>query len=641
MIKKSQACTLDCFDCCKFNVYINSGEIVKIEGDKAHPYTKGMICKKGRAHIDRLNHKERIYTPLLKVNNEWVEISFEKAISIMSEKLNYYKEQYSTKSVFYHEQYGNGGVLKSIGEVFFNFYGGVSKAKGGPCWSAGMCAQEYDFGEAKSNSIEDLLNSKSIFIWGKNPAYTTIHTFQIIKKAKYNGNKIIVIDPIYTETAKIADKYIRINPGTDGALAMAMAKTIIDKGLIDKDYINSYVIGFDDYKEYIDSLDINYLCKECGVSIEIVEELVDIYTDKYCNINIGYGVQKYTNGGNNIRAINSLGVITGQIGFSGGGVSYANKLYPSVLNTDPYKSTFYGNERLFYLSNISEFIKKPKNYSIDKTDETPIKMAVITKSNLLNQLPNLKELEATFSTIEFKVCIDMFMTDTAKACDLFIPCTSTLESEDLVYSSMTNPYITYNEQIVKPKNNLMDEYYLFRELAKSIRLKDYPLIDKREYLNLVIEPLKRYNEDINLGYIRDNYVTIEQKVAWEDKVFDTPSKKIELYSSKAHRDNVNPIAQYKSPKTSNKLRLITNHHRDTLFSQHFMDKEGLSIAYINSNMAKKLNIQDKEVVKLKSKSIDIQSEIIIDDSIGDYIIMMYVGWWKKHGNPNYIADTGI
>lgn len=640
MKKFSQACTLDCFDCCKFNIYTEEDKIIKIEGDKEHPYTKGMMCKKGKSHLERLNHKDRIYNPLLKVDNEWKEISFEEAISIISNKLNYYKEKYTSRSIFYHEQYGNGGLLKSIGEIFFNFYGGVSKAKGGPCWSAGIYAQECDFGDVKSNSIEDMLNSKSIFIWGKNPAYTTIHTMQTIKKAKLKGIKIIVIDPIYTETAKIADKYIRINPGTDGALALAMAKVIIKNKLYDVEYIKSHVIGFEDYNKYIDSMELSYLCKECGVDENTVYELVDIYTNRYCNINIGYGLQKYTNGGNTIRTIDSLGIITGQIGVSGGGVSYANKLYPSVLNTDPCKSHTHAKNRLFYLSNLSNFIKKPKEYSIDNSDSTPIKMAVITKSNLLNQLPNLFELESSFSEIEFKICIDMFMTDTAKQCDLFIPCTSTLESEDLVYSSMTNPYITYNEQAIKPRHELMDEYNLFKEIAKKMKIENYPSITKREYLDLVIKPLNIDGKKISIDDIKDKYITIEKKVAWEDKLFKTPSKKIELYSDRAKSSCNSPIVKYSRTIESNKFRLITNHHRDTLFSQHFMDKKGISQAYINSKMAEKLNVDNGDVVKLKSKGMEIETQINISDDIGDLIVMMYVGWWRKHGNPNYITDTG-
>ncbi|HBF8535515.1 TPA: molybdopterin-dependent oxidoreductase [Clostridioides difficile] len=748
IIKKlSHGCTLDCHDCCKFNVYTKENNVVKIEGDKNHPYTKGFICKKGMAHLDRLNHKDRIKTPMLKVDGVWKEISFDKAIEIMAEKLTYYKEKYTSKSVMHYDQYGSGSVLKYIGDIFFNFYGGVSRHKGGPCWSAGMHAQKYDFGVAKSHAIEDMLNSKSIFVWGKNPAYTTIHTMQIIKKAKEKGIKIVVIDPIYTKTAQIADKYVQVNPGTDGALAIAMAKIIVEDKLYDEEYINSYVIGFEEYKKYLSSLELSFLIDECGVKENDIRELVDLYTNKYSSINVGYGLQKYKNGGNTIRAIDALGAITGQIGFSGGGVNYANKVYPSVINSDPYNSQSYGEDREFYVSNISKFIEESLkntsnkvNYASDELDTTsnkvnyisdeldttsnkvnyisdeldttsnkvnyisdeldttsnkvnyvsdeldmtsnkvnyvldelditsnktdyisnelynlsnksikdniPIKMAVITKSNMLNQLPDLVELERVFSKIEFKVCFDMFMTDTATLCDMFIPCTNTLESEDIIYSSMTNPYITYNERAVKPAHKLMDEYYFFMELAKKMGLNDYPFVEKRTYLEKVIEPLKRFDKNLDIEKLKNNYFTIHNLVAWEDKKFETPSGKYELYSESIKNLGISPTPVYISNKYKEiedkniSFRLLTNHHVDTLFSQHFMDKKSIAQAYINQRMAKKVGIEDKDIVILRSKKAKINVQINIDDGVGNYIVKMYVGWWKKHGNPNSLTDTGI
>lgn len=637
----SHGCTLDCFDACKFNVHIQDDKVIKIEGDKNHPYTKGIICKKGRAHLDRLNHPERIYNPMLKIDGKWIEITFEEAIDIVSGKLKEYKSKYSSKSVMYYEQYGSGSILKSIGDIFFDFYGGASKQSGGPCWSAGIAAQRYDFGDVRGHALEDMLNSKTIFVWGKNPAYTTIHTMQTIKKAKANGTKVVVIDPIYTSTAKIADKYVRVNPGCDGALAMAMAKVIINKRLYDEDYIRSYVIGFEEYKQYIDALSLDYLSKECGVAEEDILELVDLYTNKYSTIHLGYGMQKYYNGGNTIRAIDSIGTITGQIGFSGGGINYANRVYPDVLDSDPYNSKDYAQNRFFYVSNISKFIKNPKDFSLEKEDSSPIKMAVIVKSNLLNQLPNLSELEVAFSGIEFKVCFDMFMTDTASKCDLFIPATNTLESEDIVYSSMTNPYIIYNEKAIEPKNKLMDEYYFFMEVAKRLELNNYPLVSKHEYLTKVIEPLKAFDESINIDKIKDSYFTIHNPVAWEDKKFATSSGKIEIYSEKAKVNNISPIPVYISSEKEKKFRLLTNHHSESLFSQHFMEKKGISQAYINENMAINLSIGNEEVVSLRNNDISIEVQINIDDSVSDNVVMMYVGWWKKHGNPNFIASSGL
>lgn len=647
MKKLSHGCTLDCFDCCKFNVYVKDNSIVKIEGDKNHPYTKGFICKKGLAHLDRLNHKDRIYNPMIKKDNKWIEISFDEALNIMAEKLKEYKEKFGSKSIMYYEQYGNGSILKSIGNIFLNMYGGASVSKGGPCWSAGIAAQKENFGDVRSHSLDDMLNSKNIFVWGKNPAFTTIHTMQMIRKAKANGSKIIVIDPIYTKTAEISDLYIRVKPGGDLALALAIGKIIIGKNLYDKEYIASYVLGFDDYKRYVESLDLNNLLEISGVSMDELESLVSLYTEKYSTLLLGYGMQKYKSGGNTIKAINTLGAITGQIGFSGGGVNYANKVYPSVINGDPYNSESLGDSRKFYTSDISDFIDysiKGQTYYKDgiftknisnKEDleslDIPVKMAIITKSNLLNQLPNLNKLKSSMDNIEFKVCFDMFMTDTAKECDMFIPTTSTLESEDLIYSSMTNPYITYNEKALEPKNIYMDEYYFFMELAKRMGIKEYPNVSKREYLTKIIEPLKDYYEDISLDKIKDEYITIHKSVAWKDKKFLTPSVKFE-------------IALYKDSLSYNdedKIRLLTNHSRDSLSSQHFMDIEGISNAYINRRLALKKGIYDNEVVILKSENGSIKVKINIDESVGDNIVMMYVGWWNKHGNPNILTNSGI
>ena len=651
MKKISHGCTLDCADCCKFNVYVKNDDIIKIEGDKEHPYTKGFICKKGLAHLKRLNHSKRIYKPLIKINDKWKEIEFDEAINIMVKKLSYYKSKFGSKSILYYEQYGNGTVLKSIGEKFFNFYGGVSLSKGGPCWSAGIAAQKLDFGDSRSHSLEDMLNSKNIFLWGKNPANTTIHTMQMIKRAKEKGSKIIVIDPIETATAKLADKYIKIKANGDKALALAMGQIIIKNKLYDEKYIKLYVNGFEEYKSYILSLNIKDLSKECGVEIYTIEELVKLYCQKYSTILLGFGMQKYKNGGMTIRLIDALGAITGQIGFSGGGVNYANKVYPKILNTDPYDSEKFSNNRYYYTNEISEFIEKCNlgntyykndifiNHEDDKGDyelNIPIKMAIITKSNLLNQLANINNLKRALSKVEFKVCFDMFITDTVKECDLFIPVTSQLESEDLLFSSMMNPYLVYNEKILEPQEKLMDEYYFFMEVAKRLKMSNYPIVTKKEYLEKVIYPLKNINSDISLEYLKNNYFTLHKDVAWSDKNFVNESGKFEII-------NCEEIKKFEANKYKDisKLRLLTNHGRDSLSSQHFMDDDGIAIAYINEKEAKRSNINNNEIIYLKSENGQIKVKINIDKSIGDNIIMMFVGWWERHGNPNFLTNSGI
>ncbi len=626
---KSHGCTLDCFGCCKFNVYVEDEKIVKMEADKNHPYTKGVMCEKGRNHLKRLNDKDRLYSPMKKENEKWVNISFEEALDITRDKLKYYKEKYSSNSIMHYSESGSGSILKGIEDIFFNFYGGITKSDGGTCWSAGTKAQKYDFGYNKSHFIDDVFNSKNIILWSKNPANSHIQLFHRIKKAKEKDAKIIVIDPIYTDTAKIADIHIKVNPSTDGALAMAMTKIIIEENLQDTEFIKENVVGFEEYKSYLDTLDINYLCDECGVDIDKVKELTYIYAkEKYSTIYVGYGVQRYKNGGNAVRAIDALGAITGSIGKKGGGVNYSNKVYPNVLNSDPYNSYKYAvKERYFDLNQFPNYVKDN------------IKAIFISKANPLNQWPNLNEFTKAFKNIEFKVCIDMFLTDTAKHCDLVIPCTNTLESEDLLYSSMSNPYIVYNEKCVEPKHKLMDEYYFFMELARKMGMNQYPYVAKKEYLKEIIKPLEE--KGITLGKIKNEYVTIQENdIVWDDLVFETPSKKIEIYSESAKNDNVSPIPVYINEK-NNKLRLLTTHPKKSLMSQSFKNIDAMASANISERTAKEYKLVNGDIITLKSHNGEIDVQVNINTKLLDNVVHMEVGWWEKSSNPNFLTENAV
>lgn len=635
----SHGCTLDCFDTCKFNVYVDEGKISRIEGDKNHPYTKGMICSKGRQHLARLNHPKRIYTPMRKTEGKWEEISFTEAIDLLADKLLDYKEKFGSCSVLHYYESGSGGILKSIEDVFFNFYGGITLPKGSTCWGAGIAAQRYDFGDVRGHQLDDMLNSKNIFIWGRNPANTSLHLYSMIKQAKKNGIKIVVIDPLDTDTAKLADLHIRINPAKDGALAMAMAKLIIESGFHDEQFISRHVLGFAEYKKYLENLDLDYLSDETGVSTGAIKKLAYLYAgEKPSCIYIGYGMQKYKNGGNSVRAIDALGAITGNIGVKGGGVNYANRVYPDVLDLDPYNSNSYAvNKRFFCITEFSEYISCQEN--------PPIKAVFVTKANPAAQLPDLNKFMSAFDSVEFKVCIDMFMTDTASHCDLVIPCTNSLESEDIVYSSMNNPYIIYNEKAVEPREELMDEYYFFQALAQKMNMTNYPLVEKEEYLERVIAPLKE--KGVELTDIKNSYVNIQQdNVAWHDLVFKTPSGKYEIYSEKAKFDGFSPIpvlATGDKTRTCDikykKIRLITIHPKNSLFSQHFLDVDGKAVALINPKLASAYGINEGDNIILSSENGQIKVDVCFDEGIPANIVAMSTGWWHKHGNPNFLTNS--
>jgi len=624
------ACTLDCWDRCSFKVHVDGDRVVKIEGDKYHPYTKGFICKKGGMHLDRLYSEERLRKPLFRTEDGFTEISFEQALDIMADKLKHYKGKYGSQSIFHFEQWATGGVSKCVEEIFFNFMGGITESKGDTCWGAGIKAQKYDFGNVKGHNLKDIHNSKLILVWGRNPHSTSVHLMALLQEAMKRNIKVVVIDPIRTETAKKADKFIRIRPSSDIALAMAMTRIIVEEGLDDKEFIVNYTYGFDAYKEYLLSLDMDSLVEATGLALEEIKSLAMEYASANpATIYPGYGLQRYRNGVNTIRAIDALAATCGYIGCEGGGVNYANRLYPDILDLDPYGSAKHSvNSRSFMLRDFSDALENLQN--------PPIKMVVVSKANPMNQLPDLGRAQRAFSNVEFKVTFDMFMTDTAMLSDLVIPCTNTLETEDIIYSSMNNPYISFNEKAVEPDDILMDEYHFFRELARKMGIEGYPMDDKLEYLEKVVKPLENYG--YSFEDLRNGYVTIEGlSVAWKDKRFQTPSGRFEFVSEKAAANGLCAHPEFIPGKEESGLRLITPHHKDSLFSQHFFGIEGISKAFVNPVELLKRGIASGEAVRLFSKAGEIVVQIIGSEDVPTGIVCMSIGWHKTHGNPNFLT----
>ena len=629
----THACSLDCYDLCKFKVIKKGGSIKEIVGAKDNKFTKGIICQKGRAHLARLYDKTRLLKPRLKVNGNWKEIEFEEAIDIIADKLTAYKKEFKSTSIAYYEESGAGGTLKGIPGKFFNFFGGVTTSLGSNCWGAGTKATLYDFGDARTSDLEETQNAKTIILWGRNPFSTSIHLYERMLKAKKNGVKIITIDPRVNETSKISHTHVLVKPSTDGAMAMAITKLLIEEKKLDSKFIEENIYGYDEYKSYLDTLDLNYLIGETGLDLKTIHELKDTLLAGKVSCFIGYGMQRYSNSGNAVRAINALMSLTKNIGIEGSGVFYSNRVYSNLLNDDPFKSeSFKTEKRTFYVSEFADFIEENHD-----AHETPLKSVFIAKCNPLSRYANLNKLEKAYEKIEFKVCIDMFMTDTARASDLVIPCTNTLESEDIISSGMHNPHLLYNEKVVEPANKLMDEYYFFQKLAEVMEMKEYPQVGKEEYINKIlssvsldIEKLKK--QEINLS---------KDEIAWSDFDFPTPSGKIEIYSEEAKKDGLSPYPVYiESLKISEEypMRLISPHHKNSLFGQHTKDMNDRSKLYVSPNRLKGYEVG--EVVKIYSVYGEIETEIHVDETLSDDLVYIYAIWSKKNGNPNFLTYNG-
>ncbi len=629
---------MDCADLCRFIGTVENNKIVKLEGDPDHPVTKGFICKKGKALVKRLYHPERIKFPLIKKGNDFVKASYDEVFDIIVRNLILIEKEYGTQAILNYTSDGYGGIKNRIQNIFFNCFGGVTQPEGSLCWAAGIAAQKYDFGSPKGHFPDDILNAQTILLWGRNPKYTSIHLYTLLKQAQKKGSKIIVIDPVKTATAKSFDEYIRVMPSTDAALALAMSNTIIENDLHDKQFIKNHIKGFKRFRKYAACFTLEKAEEMTGIDASIIKTLALQYAkSKTASIYIGFGMQRYHNGGNTIRCIDALGAITGKIGKKGCGVNYAAKSISPYLNDLDKKSQMHAvNRRFFTVGNLGEFL--------ETVQDPPVKAIFVAYANPLTQSPDIKQTKQNFSKIKFKVVFDHFMTDTAKKADIVLPAVFVFEQEDLFATSMYSPVLNYSQRAVDPPEGIMSEFKFYLKLAKRLGIKNLGFKNSKEYLKKSVQPLLNKlgkKPAILIDHLAKEYLRIKQNdIPWQDQIFDTPSGRIELYSDKALKDGLSALPCYIEPYKADEkfpLRLLTCHTIDSMHSQGFAFKNDRPMVYLNQKTADRFNFKNKTLVYVKGIKSRIEANLCIDEAICNNTAFIYQGFWHKSGAVNFLT----
>ncbi|OQY52517.1 MAG: hypothetical protein B6230_02515 [Desulfobacteraceae bacterium 4572_89] len=641
------SCPMDCFDLCRFLVTIKNNKIINFQGDPCHPLTRGFVCAKGKKLVDRMNHPDRLLHPLIRKNNSFVQATYDQVFDILCEKLLSIRKAHGNTAIMNYTSDGYGGMKNRIQSIFFNRFGGDTRFTGSLCWGAGMAAQTYDFGTARGHVPHDVLNSKLVILWGRNPKNTSIHLQSLLVKARKQGTKVIVIDPVKTDTARAFDEHIPIAPSTDGALALAMANVLIQKKRINTLFVKEHVKGFGRFKAYVEKFTPGMAENITGIDAAGIEALALEYVHADpASIYIGYGMQRYENGGNNVRCIDALAALAGHIGKKGGGVNYASKSLAQFLNFPEQKSLESVVKNRFFLApRLGEFLEKAKN--------PPIKAVFVSSGNPLVQSPNLVTTVREFSRVGFKVVFDHFMTDTAAHADIVLPAASVLEQEDIFATSMYSHVLNYSQKAVDPPETILPEFEFYLELSKRMGLGNLGFDSSKDYLTQCASPLlkeiglKEVGEFYNNNFqgLETEYIQIRaHEIAWEDKQFLTPSGKIEIYSEKALADGLSALPEYRPPLTGSEefsLRLLTCHARDSLHSQGFFDKTGAPILYISEKTAGKFKVNSGDRVKVVGEKAGIETVVCVDEGMYDNTAFIYQGFWHKSGAVNFLTDSRV
>lgn len=640
------ACPLNCWDSCGFHVTVDDGKVIKVDGDPNHPITKGKICGRGRMLEKRTNSQNRLLYPLKKIDGEFKQISWEKALDEIAFHLKEIKEEYGPLAVLHSHDYANNGALKNLDQRFFNCFGGVTELKGSLCWGAGIEAQKWDFGDAYSHAPIDILNSKNIVIWGRNVARTNMHLYENLQLAKKNGAKLFVIDPIHNATAKIADQYISVKPGMDGLLAAGIIKEILRLKLEDSKFLNDHTLGFEEFLKLLNSISLEEISKKTEVTIEMITTLAYIFADRPTSIHMGLGMQRYKNGGNTIRLIDALAAVSGNIGISGGGANYANlQVGQSFSFSELTRSDAKEYHRQFTMMKQAEEILEAVN--------PEIKMIIVTCGNPLLQVPNSNLVKKAFSSVSKLVVIDHYMTDTAMLADYVLPAATSFEEEDIYYSSMYHHYVNYGPKLLEPPGEAKPDLWIWGQLANRLGFGEEFNYSRDEWLEMCIKHLEPFG--ITLAKLKQqNFIELPvEKIPWEGGHFKTPSGKYEFTSQLGQlkgdsgklKLSLPEESKWNNPKLAKEFpySLLTIHPLRSNHSQnyHLLPKEPSVKIEVAQNIAEELQLQEGERVRVWNNRGEIEGYLSILKQAHPNTINIDEGIWTRFGGSvNLLTSNG-
>ena len=539
------ACPQDCPDTCAFLYHVEDGKLVEVTGDPEHPMTRGGLCVKLKNFAEHHYNPDRLLHPMKRVgpkgSGQFQKISWDDALAEIKARWTEIIAEHGAEAIMPHAYLGHQGTLNGLtaGDAFFNRLGSTVAEKT-YCESGSSTAWIMTVGPTGGLDVESLEFSKYIIVWGMNMLNTNLHAWPFIVKAKANGAKIVVIDPVKTRTAKQADWHIRIKPGTDGALALGMMHVIIREGLVDKDYVEKYTIGYDQLALRASEFPLQRVSQITGIPVQDILTLSREYaTTQPSAIRQGVAVERSPGGGDAIRAITCLPALTGAWRHVGGGT------VEMPIWEFPFKFDFMCRP---------DWIK-PGTRVINELDlgaaltgqmplDPPVKSLFVYNSNPVSQAPSAGQIVEGLKRDDlFTVVSELFITDTAKYADILLPATMQAEQYDLMVT-WGHLYVMLNQPAIQAPGECVPNIELFRRLARTMGFDDeYWTLSLDEMLMRSYDWSSPQMQGITLdklkqkGYMRLNVGMPDTRKPHAEGNFKTPSGKCEFAASAAAGGN--------------------------------------------------------------------------------------------------------
>jgi len=654
------ACPRNCYSTCGMQVHVEDGAIRRIEPHPGNLATPEGVCLKGLSYVERVRSPDRILTPLRRTSSGGFEpIEWDAALDLIAEQLIRVRDTTGPQGLLYYSGSGTKGLLNGAGLELWRLYGGCTTTYGDLCWPAGLEATRLTLGDNRHSVPWDIARARLILMWGKNAAETNIHQMPFIQEARETGGRLVVIDPRRTESTESADLWLRPRPGSDGALALAIASEIIRSGGVDEAFVHDHVTGFDEFAASVRECSIEWAAAITEIPALQIRELAEwIGSTGPMTITAGYGMQRYTNAGQTIRAILALLAITGNVGRPGAGWVYAN-LQSHIFDDVRDPLACYPPERPDGVVRVSVSTARLGRDMLDQVDP-PLRMAWVERGNPITQNPDTNVVLAAFRSLDFRVVVDQFLTDTAREADLVLPAKTMFEQTDVI-GAYWHPYVQLRQKLIEPPGEVKPETEVYRLLAPRLGIDPVELdgripgtsdAEVESFLESRLAPF----EGLSIERLKEGpaYPPGHEQIAFADGRFPTPSGRIELVSDQAaERWSVDRLPRYREPEESVRngeppefrLYLMTPNTKNRIHSQFgnlrmIQRVDPGPAVHVHPADAADRGIRDGTPVRVFNRRGDFRLPARLDSSLKPGCVSVTNGWWIQEGGTVNFCSPG-
>jgi len=643
---------------CGLNLVVNEGKVVGVEPYKRSPINEGKLCPKGMTCWEHVHSPDRLTKPKIKKNGKFVDASWEEALDLIAKKFKEISDKNGPKSLGFQTSCRTVNedcyALQKLARVGFKTNNVDNCAR--ICHGPSVAGLSLSFGSgAATNPFEDVLNSDLIVMWGSNAIEAHPLAGRRVMQAKKKGIPIVVVDPRYSTTARLADKWIRFNPSTHIALANSMMYWIIKEGLQNTAFINERTKGFDDLKKTVEKYAD---CEEIhGVKLETVKEFARQYA-KAKNAVIIYclGITELTTGTDNVRSMGNLALLTGNVGRPGVGVNplRGQNNVQGACDMGAYPNVYSGYQAVAIADNRAKMEKAwgvtglPDWYGSTLTEQindagNPVKAMYFLGLNPVVSYPDSNHVKRQLEKLDFCVFQDIFWTESCEYADVVLPGTCFAE-KDGTFTSGERRVNRVRKAVDGPGESKYD-WEIIGLLAKKMGLKGFDWKSAKD----VWDDMRACTP--NMFGVTYEKMEKPESVHWPCAALDHPGTPILHCGKFSAADGKGTMfgLEYKQPAevadaeypyTLMTGRVIFHYHTRTQTDRsaqlHYEVPE--SYIQINTIDAKQMGIKEGEKIKVTSRRGETITRARISDDVAPKVLYMAMHF---AGGANNLTNTAL